>query len=122
MISLVTIAIATDASGDFSENFQAQGKLLQYRYVPGSLLTGADLTVVGATTGQSFINHSNAGTSNISRAPRQPTHDTTGAASLYAGSGEPVEDYIVAGGEQLTFTIAEGGVSKAGTLYMWFGE
>lgn len=123
-INLVTVAITTDASGDFSAPVQANGRLLQYRYVPdGSspLDTGADLTISGATTGFAYVAQSNIGTSAFAKAPRQPVHDSAGAASLYAVAGEPVEDYMWIGGEQLTVTIAQGGNALSGTLYLWIG-
>lgn len=47
-------------------------------------------------------------------APRQPTHDAVGAASLYAAAGEPVEDYIVAAQERIKIVIAQGGNTKLG--------
>lgn len=123
-INLVTVAITTDASGNFSAPVQANGRLLQYRYVPdGStpLDTGADLDIIGATTGFIYINQDDIGTSAFTKVPRQPTHDNTGAASLYAGAGEPVEDFMWIGGEQLTVTIANGGNTLSGKLYMWIG-
>jgi hypothetical protein len=122
---LVTVNILTSAGGAFSQDISAPlGRLLQYRYVPDGttpLDTNADITVAGKTTGLSFINQANIGTTAFTKAPRQPTHDETGAASLYAAGGEPVEDYMFACGEQLTVTVAQGGATKAGKLYLWFG-
>lgn len=123
-VQLIAVAVATDASGNFSKVIQpAAGRLLQYRYVPsGSPLdTGADLDVVGTTTGFVYVNQDNIGTSAFSKLPRMATHDETGAASFYAAGGEPVEDKMAVGGETLTVTIAQGGNTLRGTLYFWFG-
>jgi hypothetical protein len=124
-VQLITVAITTDASGDFSKDIQPQsGRLLQCRYVPDGvspLDTGADLDIVGATTGFVYVNQDDIGTSAFTKAPRQPTHDATGAASLYAATGEPVEDHMFVGGEALTVTIANGGNTLSGNLYLWIG-
>lgn len=124
-VQLIVVPVVTSAGGDFSKVIQpSSGRLLQYRYVPngGSPLdTGADLDVVGTTSGFVYVNQDNIGTSAFSKAPRMPTHDETGAASLYAAGGEPVEDHMAVGGESLTVTIAQGGNALRGTLYFWFG-
>lgn len=124
-VSLVTVAILTNGSGAFSTTISAPGpRLLQYRYVPDGtapLDTGADLDVVGATTGFVYVNQDNLGTTAFQKLPRHATHDETGAASLYAAGGEPVEDVMHAGPETLNVAIVNGGVAKAGTLYFWFG-
>lgn len=124
-VQMIAVAVLTSAGGAFSKVIQpGSGRLLQYRYVPdGSspLDTGADLDVVGTTTGFVYVNQDNIGTSAFSKAPRMPTHDETGAASLYAAGGEPVEDLMAVGGESLTVTIANGGNTLRGTLYFWFG-
>lgn len=125
MIQLITVSVTTDASGDYSATIQPAGaRLLQYRYVPDGttpLATDADLDVVGATTGLIFVDQDNIGTAAFTKAPRQATHDVTGAASLYAETGEPVEDYVWVGGEPLTVTVSNGGSAASGTFYFWFG-
>src|SRR5690606_28345131 len=95
---LIRVPILTDASGDFSyDTGPVNGKVYWYRYVPhgaSPLDTGADLSITGKTSGIVVANQSNIGTSAFTKAPRQATHDETGTASLYADSGEPVEDKI----------------------------
>lgn len=125
-MQLIKVAITTDASGDFSSSAAVPtngGKLAQYRYVPAgggaNLATGADLTVSGATSGIVYIAQTDIGTSALTKAPRQATHDTAGVASLYAAGGEPVEGYIFVGGEPLSIVVAQGGDTKSGTLYLW---
>ena len=124
-ITMHTVSIVTTAGGAYSTTLNGVGgRFLQYRYVPdGStpLDTGADLDITGATTGYVYVNQDNIGTSAFTKAPRQPTHDETGAASLYAAAGEPVEDHMFIGGEVLNVVIAQGGATKLGTLYVWTG-
>ena len=120
-----SLSITTDSSGDFSaETPKLFGRFLQYRYVPHAVTpldTGADLDITGTTTGFVYVNQDNIGTTAFSKAPRQPTHDATGAASLYAAAGEPVEDYMFLSGESMTVTIAGGGNTLSGTLHIWVG-
>lgn len=48
--------------------------------------------------------------------PAKATHDTVGAASLYAAAGEPVEDHIWAGNDRVQIVVASGGDSKSGSF------
>lgn len=126
-VTMIAVAITTDAAGAFSKTVSVGngGALVQYRYVPdGSspLDTGADLDVTGATSGYVYVNQDNIGTSAFAKAPRTATHDETGAASLYAAAGEPVESLMYVGGEPLTVAIANGGNTLSGTLYLWIAE
>jgi hypothetical protein len=124
MTTIATVAVTTSAGGAFSTTISAPaGALMQYRYVPHAstpLDTGADIDLVGATTGFVYINQDNIGTSAFQKLPRYATHDETGTASLYAATGEPVEDEMVVGPEQLSFTVANGGNALSGTFYFWF--
>jgi hypothetical protein len=121
----VTVPITTDAAGAFTTKVVVpRGHLDAYRYVPHAstpLDTGADLDIVGSNTGIVYANQDNIGTSAFTKAPRMATHDETGAASLYAAGGEPVEAKIPVGDEPLTVTIANGGNALSGTLHMWIG-
>jgi hypothetical protein len=123
MANLATVSILTNASGDFSTTIACPGgKLLQYRYVVDPsipLATGASITVSGATSGFAYIAQTNIGTSSFTKAPRYPTHDSAGAALLYASGGTPASDAAFIGGEQLNVVVAAGGNAKAGKLYIW---
>jgi hypothetical protein len=120
------VSVTTDSSGDFTLTLRGiSGAFLQLRYVPdGSnpLDTGADLDIVGAETGLVLVNHDSIGTSAFTKCYRQATHGVDGSASLYAAAGEPVEDYVTVHGEDLTFTISNGGDTLSGTFYLWFGQ
>ena len=121
-MALYQLNILTNASGAWSQTIHPKaGKLTQYRYVPhGStpVDTGGDLDVVGAQTAFVYVNQDNIGTTAFQKLPRYATADETGTASLYAAGGEPVEG-LMSVAEPLTATIASGGDSKKGTLYLW---
>jgi hypothetical protein len=114
--------ILTNGSGAWSGSVSPRaGHFRQYRYVPDGttpLDTGADLDVAGTQTGFVYVNQDNIGTSAFQKLPRYATHDETGTASLYAAGGEPVEG-VMAVAEPLTVTIASGGDTKKGVLYIW---
>ena len=119
-IRIEKFVIATDASGDWTETrIIPDGVLIQIRYVVDGgtpLDTGWDLTITGATTGYSYFNATNLGTSSFSASPRVPEVDTANFSSLYAGAGEPVEDHAYIGNEDLVVTVDEGGNDKDGIL------
>jgi hypothetical protein len=114
--------ILTNSSGDWTETILPRaGRFLQYRYVPDAtspLDTNADLDVVGAQSGFVYVNQDNIGTSAFQKLPRYATADETGTASLYASTGEPVEDAMSVA-EPIKATIAGGGSAKKGVLYIW---
>lgn len=114
--------ILTSAAGAWSQTIAPKhGKFMQYRYVPDGtspLDTGADLDIAGAQSGFVYANQDNIGTSAFQKLPRYATADETGAASLYAAAGEPVEGVMVVA-EPITATIANGGNALKGVLYVW---
>lgn len=118
-----SITVTTDSSGDFTGHTPVvTGRVVQYRYIPdGSspLATGADLDITGADTGVVIANHDNIGTVAFTKAPRQPTHDPAGAASLYAAGGEGVEVPVVVANERLKLIIANGGSVLSGVFHIW---
>lgn len=116
------VVILTDADGDFVQDTPfLSGRILQMWYDFGNLDNTLDLTITGAATGMPIISFSNIPAADRFIAPRQPTHDKdTWVASLYAGAGEPVEDYIWVH-EQLTVLVAQGGNIQTGDLHIWVG-
>jgi hypothetical protein len=114
--------IVTNSSGAWSEIITPRaGDFRQYRYVPDGtspLDTGADLDIAGVQTGFVYANQDDIGTSAFQKLPRYATSDETGTASLYAGSGEPVEG-VMAVAEPIKATIANGGNALKGVLYVW---
>lgn len=118
-----SVEIETDASGDATAYTPVvTGMIQQVRYVPDGtapLDTGADVDITGDTSGIVIFDKDNIGTSAFAVAPRQPTHDTGGVASLYAAAGEPVEDRIAVALERLKVVVAQGGASKTGTFHIY---
>lgn len=118
--------LTVDASGAatvYSDRI-VTGLIRQIRYVPDGtnpLATGADLVITGETTGLVIDTLTNIGTSSTQWAPRAATSDVTGAAALYAAAGTAVNDQIAISAERIKIVVAQGGVSKTGTLYIWVG-
>lgn len=124
-VERIEIAVTTDASGDFTGySGVVQGRVLQIRYIPdGSspLDTGADVTITAEDSGVVVLNQANIGTSAYTVAPRQASHDTAGAASLYAAGGEPVETPILVAQERIKLVVANGGDTLSGVFHLYVG-
>lgn len=117
MSEQIKVSIATNASGAYSEDVgPVYGLFAQLHYKPDGtspLDTGADITIASKTSGMTLASLSNIGTSAFTRAIRLPGYDTSGTAT---GSSE----LIAVGGEILTVTVAQGGNTKLGTLWLTF--
>lgn len=116
---LVTPITASDGSAT-SYTPVLTGRLISIQYAKHATLNytdGVDFTITAETTGQSLWVDTNVNASETV-APRQPTHDSAGAASLYAAGGEPVEDYICLANERVKIVIAAGGDTKQGNFYI----
>lgn len=112
------VAITTAADGSFTGYTPPlAGFVHQVRFVDTDLDDTADITVTEEDTGAAIVTLTNqAATATFM--PRGATHDTAGAASLYAAAGEPVEDRIPAFG-RIKVVVAQGGNAKTGTLYVY---
>lgn len=119
------VTVTTDGSGNYTGYTEVvTGYVLQVTYTPDGtspLDTNADLDITGEDSGTVIANHDNIGTSAFTRAYRQATHDTLGAASLYAAGGEPVEDKICVANERIKLVIANGAGAKAGIFDIYVG-
>jgi len=118
----VEITTAADGSATFYTKV-VNGRILSIQYVKDGITPfddGVDFAITLEITGQGLWTQSDVNASAI-RAPRQPTHDGVGAASLYAATGEPVEDKIVAADERVKIVIAAGGNSKKGKFHVTIG-
>jgi len=116
----VAATTAADGSSTAYTSTTVNGRVLSVQYVKTDFDNGVDFAITLETTGQGLWTESNVNAS-ATRAPRQPTHDAVGAASLYAVGGEPVEDFIFAADERVKIVIAQGGNVKAGTFYITTG-
>lgn len=113
-----TVEITTDGSGA-AEAYtpHVTGRLIDIQYVKNNFTDGVDFTITAEETGRSLWTDTNVNASEIV-APRQPTHDAAGAASLYAAGGEPIEDGIYLANERIKIVIAAGGSAKSGTFHI----
>lgn len=116
----VSVTTASDGSATAYTSTTVNGAVRSIQYVKSTFADGVDFAITLETTGQGLWTESNVNAS-ATRCPRQPTHDAVGAASLYAGGGEPVEDFIYAADERVKIVIAAGGDAKAGTFYITTG-
>lgn len=115
-VQVTEVAVTTESDGSatvYSDGLN--GLLSQIRYAKTDFADGVDFTITLDDTGETLWDEDDVNAS-ATRAPRQATHATDGTASLYAGSGEPVEDLIAVNGK-VKIVIANGGDTKTGTFY-----
>lgn len=116
---LATVAVTTAADGTATAYSNAlNGKVNRIAYVKDTFDNGVDFTITVERTAENLWTESNVNASAV-KAPRTPTHDGVGAASLYAAAGEPVEDKIVLAEDRVKIAIAQGGNVKAGTFHIY---
>jgi hypothetical protein len=110
------IAVTTSAGGA-AEVYSpvVTGKIQTLIYTKTDFANGVDFTITAEATGETIWTESDVNASKTV-APRQATHSNVGVASLYAGSGEPVEDHIALAEDRVKFVIASGGDTKSGTF------
>ena len=117
MFSSAKADILTDASGNATVYIQPgvgrglNGFLIALKYTPGTLATGADLTITGESSGIPILVKANAGTSPVFFYPRAfPNAVGDGAAGTVATERIPIKD------ERIKVVVAEGGNAGAGSI------
>lgn len=117
MFSSVSGTITTDASGDATiylahrETCNPNGFVYCIKYTPGTLDTGADLTITSERFGVPILSKLNAGTSVAYFFPRVfPNSSADGAAGTVASELIPVKD------DRIKVVVAQGGNVKQGTI------
>lgn len=114
----IAVTLPTNASGAATAyTCIVAGKIHSIQYVKTDYADGVDFTITGETTGQQIWVEANV---NVAKTvgPSIPTHDEIGVASLYAGSGEPVERPIAIAQERIKIVIAAGGDTKVGVFHI----
>jgi hypothetical protein len=96
------------------------GRIFTVRYVKDDYAAGVDFSITLESTGETVWAQNDVNAS-VTVAPRQSTHSTAGVGLLYAASGEPVEDYIVAVQDRVKIVIASGGDTKSGAFHVVVG-
>lgn len=121
----VTLDLATHVStGAASTTGRAVfGKLYAIKYEPGTIETGATLTVTCVhpnTASKPILIKASAGTSNAWFYPRDIVHAVADGAALTGTSGGDREKPILDGA--ITAAIASGGNSKTGRVVVYYED
>jgi hypothetical protein len=105
----------TDAGGAFTVSPNVgPGKLIGVGIENGNLAGTTDLTVVDQITGATLFSKSDIAADGTFL-PKTAVHAAAGAAPI-AADGETLDPPVIIRG--VTVTIAQGGDTKAGTLYL----
>lgn len=117
MFSSVKADIVTDASGNATvylahgNSRKPNGFLVCLVYTPGTIDTGADLTITTEDRAIPILTKADAGTSLATFYPRAPLNAVAdGAASDNASEFIPIKD------ERIKVVVASGGNGGAGTI------
>jgi hypothetical protein len=115
-----TIAVTTDASGDFTGyTAVVNGTLLSIQYlVDGTapLATGADVVFTADETETAILTQANMGTASLSSQPRMQTHDHTDGSNVDIAVGHLFPAEIPIADERIKLVVTNGGDTKVGTF------
>lgn len=120
----LSIAVTTDASGDFTKTTteKVSGRFVQWVFEPASadsLDVNWDLDVT-SSNGAVLVNEDNIVATAVTRAIAQIAYDNTGTAVTYDGTNEIYYHGVVVSDETLTVTVADGGNAQSGTIHLYF--
>ena len=119
MLTQYTATITTNGSGAATVYLgdQVRGRIICFKYAPGTIDTGADLTITGETSAVAILTKADAGTATVWYYPLAIANQVSdGAAS--AISEVPVWVYV----EKIKVVVAQGGDTKTGTITVWVEE
>ncbi|QUS39552.1 hypothetical protein RPMA_12425 [Tardiphaga alba] len=119
------VTLTTDASGNaVGYTPRIAGEIHQIEYVKDTASAGAnayangvDFTITGEATGVNLWTQLDVNAS-VVVAPRMPTHDRAGAASLYASGGTGVQTRVGLASDRVKISIAQGGNTKVGAFHV----
>jgi hypothetical protein len=122
-----TIALtgSADGTGTFYSAPIQFGRVLSVTYIKDGtnpLTSGeADIVITAEATSAPILTITNAAAT-ATYYPRAATCDVSGAASLYAAGGEPVEDHIPICADRIKVVLAQAGdATKVGTIVVVLG-
>ena len=116
-----TVAVTTAADGSATAYSPVvTGKVSQIRYVKTDFADGSTFTITSEATGETIWTETGVNAS-ATRAPRQATHSTAGAAALYAAAGQAVNDYVRLAQDRVKIVIVNGGNVATGTFHIVMG-
>jgi len=112
-----TITTAADGTATVYVGSKIRGRIHAIKYVPGTIVTGADLTITGNTHGTPIVTLTDAGTSTVWVYPRA-------LASKVADGSDATDAFvdIYLEGESMKVAVAQGGATKTGTITLFFEE
>jgi hypothetical protein len=114
------VNIVTDAAGAataYTTN-AISGRIAGIAYIPDGATpfdNTVDFTITVESTGEAILSKSNVAAA-FAAYPRVPTHDTSGAAALYAAGGAAVLDGILVSKDRVKIVVAQGGNVKSGQI------
>lgn len=115
------IDVVTAADGTVTGKSPAiSGEIIAIHYLKDSVTPftdGVDFAATLEATGQGVWTENNVNAS-ATRSPRQPTHDQSGVASLYAAAGAAVTGPIVMAEDRLLIAVSSGGDTKKGSFIL----
>lgn len=115
------VTVTTDGDGNGTGyTGVAMGFVQAIRYVKTDYTDGVDFDVTCESSGMIVWDQDNVNAT-VTVHPRAATADILGVASLYAGSGEPVETLIPVAGERVKIQISSGGSAHTGTFHVYVG-
>jgi hypothetical protein len=117
MLTKVKTNIVTDASGNATvylthgTGSPLRGLLWMLKYTPGTIDTGADITITGETSGVPILTVTNAGTSDVFWYPRALLNEVADASAGISGTEViPIFD------ERIKVVVASGGNVASGSI------
>ena len=114
----IVVSVTTDASGAATAYSPSipYGQLSTIRYVKTDFDAGVDFNITLESTGETLWAENDVNAS-ATRAPRQATHSTAGAAALYAAGGVAVLAPIPIANDRIKIVVASGGNVKSGSFH-----
>jgi hypothetical protein len=109
-----------DGSGTFYSPYLS-GFIESIQYVKTDYADTVDFTITAEATGETIWTEANV-TAAVIKHPRAATHSTAGVASLYAGSGTAVNDYVALGRDRVKIVIGTAGDTKTGSFVITVRE
>lgn len=117
--SRADVTVATDSGGAADvKSERLTGRLVAIQYIPDGTTpydNTVDFTITNETTGESLLSQTNVAAA-FQKAPRQPTHDNAGTASLFAAGGTAVQDHYILANDRVRIVLAQGGATKTGRV------
>lgn len=116
----VEIEFTTDSSGDATVYTDAiNGRILSVIFTDTDTASTLDLTITTEDTARTILSLTDQAASGQWQ-PRNPTHDTSGTAEVYA-STDAVNDHIWVADERIKIVAAQGGDTKTGAIKVIYG-